>query len=221
MPGVEIDRVAFYSADADTAWRESGPTDAEPEVAPFMEQSEGMTVRPDGPYALALTWVTPTRLGPVDHYSIYASSVASPSASNETLVGSTRGAKRFRDTGLRPASHMYYLVVGYDIRGREVIAYRGAGKSAVLETTYSLRLTAADARLDPALERVQDEDRVFVRVSKDADAGGRTASVRYPLVAPCEPTALAGASRGLRSAHRVRSLPVGCARSGRLRGVDL
>jgi hypothetical protein len=143
-------------------------------------RSDGVTVRPDGPYALALTWPKP-KVGRIDHYSVYASPTASPKSSNETLVGSTRGVTRFRDTGLRPESQVYYLVVGYDSRGRKVCAYRGSGKSADLRATQTVRLKAADARLDPALERVEEAGRVFVRVSKDAEAGQRSASVRYPF----------------------------------------
>jgi hypothetical protein len=100
-------------------------------------------------------------------------------------VGSTRGGTQFRDTGLRPASRLHYLVVGYDSRGREVIAYRGTGTSAASAKTYTLRLKAENAQLDPALERVPSEDRVFVRVAKDADAADqRSASIRYALNAP-------------------------------------
>jgi len=183
-PGVEIDRVALFSTDAGAAWLKAGPADAEPEVAaPFTERSGGVTVRADGPYSLMLTWSAPESTR-VDCFSIYASGKPDPRESNETLVGSTRGAARFRDTGLRPASRVHYLVVGSDSRGRKVFACRGTGTTAPLKGARTIRLKAADARLDAALERRKDKDRTFVRVRPNSDVAQRNASVRYKLDIP-------------------------------------
>jgi hypothetical protein len=47
-----------------------------------------------------------------------------------------------------------------------------------------MRLQAAEAKLDPALERASDQDRGFVRVRADADTPLRNVAVRYQLNVP-------------------------------------
>jgi hypothetical protein len=188
-PGIEIDRVALYSADADDRWLNAAPgvvglgvAEAEG-AATFVASTEGVVVRADGPYALTLAWPSPKDRD-VDHFSVYVSPAAGVVPSNETLVGSTRGAARFRDTGLRPATEVHYLVVGYDSRGREACAFRGSGKSETLSAAHTIRLKASDALLDPALERLKDDGRTLLRVRKDADPKQRTAAMRYSLEVP-------------------------------------
>ncbi len=179
-PGVEVDRVALSSADADRAWA-ADAQNPEPELQhKFIERADGVAAKADGPFAVKLTW---PETKDAAHYSVYASSKPEVELSNETLVGSTDAA-RFRDAGLRPGADVRYRVVGHDMRGRRVVSYAGKTRTEPLAKTAEIRLSPKAAALGGALELAKEESREFIRAKASGQPQGKEGAIRFGFNAP-------------------------------------
>jgi hypothetical protein len=170
--GVEVDRVTVCGTEQNFTWAKDSRL-AEPEIPPAAISSGQVTATADGPFAMKLSWIAPKV--DVAYYSVHASPGLLTTLGNATLVGST-ATPQFRDSGLRPATQLYYYVEAYDARGRQVARLTGQGRTEPLPAPQTLRLDSKSARLGAALETANEDGHVFVRVKAGQVASGAAAT---------------------------------------------